>query len=173
MKEQSFVEKYTKHTISKISTSTVMPTIIGGVLLYSLYTAVPSMLPSNDMSELTHETEALYKDQELFSLFLKLQKFKHVHPEAFAISVDCADKLVFLHYQLQKKEVCPVIEDRPNAFLMYKKSIQYLENMVVKSKTESSTRVPVEVHRIYLMILSCLERHWTGVLHLTQVISTG
>lgn len=150
----------------------LIPTLLGGFGIYSVYIFISNIIPNKEHHLIEQEIESLNLDQELFALFVRLQEFKTVAPKEFEIAVDCADNLVFLNYQLQNNEVQPVLNDRSNAFVIYKKCIHNLELLVNKSKSHESSRVPVEVHRIYMSILVCLERHWTGVLHLTQDVYT-
>lgn len=165
--------KYFESLLSKKRNMYVdfIPPVFAGVGLYSLYSILQNHLPQKEVKLMQQEIESLCIDQELFSLFLRLQKFKFIDSDLFEKSVDFADNLVFLHKQLQMGEVKPVLDDRPNAFFVYKNCIHNLEMLVKKSRNYKLSRVPVEIHRIYLSILICLERHWTGVLHLTQDIS--
>jgi hypothetical protein len=62
------------------------------------------------------------------------------------------------------------IQDRPNAFLHLKNACQQLEDLFQSAQRHPHSRVPVEVHRLYVLIFTCLETHWTSILHLTQVV---
>ena len=118
--------------------------------------------------QLNPTTEALSVDQELFSLFCQLQEHRKVNEMCFRRAVDDSDRLVFLHEQLRTKQIDTSLKDRPAAFLYFKSAIQNLENFYQDSEHHPSVRVPVEVHRLYVLIFECLEKHWNAILHLTQ-----
>lgn len=115
-------------------------------------------------------TEALSEDQEVFSLFCQLQEYRTINESAFRRAVDDADRLIFLHMQLRNGVIQASLQDRPNAFLHLKNACQHLEAVFQSAQHHAHARVPVEVHRLYVLIFTCLESHWTSVLHLTQVI---
>lgn len=123
-----------------------------------------------NVQDLDPTTEALCEDQELFALFCQLQEYRKIDESLFRKAVDSSDRLVFLHKQLRDKEVIASLRDRPNAFIYLTNSSQNLVSFFEKSKSHSSARVPVEVHRLYELIFMCLETHWKGVMHLTQSI---
>lgn len=127
---------------------------------------------STNVQELNPLTEAICEDHELFSLFCQLQEYRNLSETFFRRAVDDADRLVFLRLQLQSKTVQPSLEDRPNAFLYFKNAVRSLEKLFELSKKHALPRVPVEVHRLYLLIFTCLESHWNAILHATQNIKT-
>jgi len=141
----------------------------GGLIAGVLYQLSSIWLKQKtNVQELDPLTEALCEDQELFSLFCQLQEHRKVSETSFRRAVDEADRLVFLHTQLQSQEVTASLNDRPRAFLHLKNSVKNLENMFQLSQKHPISRVPVEVHRLYVLIFTCLETHWNAVLHLTQ-----
>jgi len=115
-------------------------------------------------------TEALCEDQELFSLFCQLQAHRGLCEKAFRRAVDDADRLVFLHLQLNQATVQPTLEDRPSAFINLKNSVNALEEIFAIAQKHPHPRVAVEVHRLYVLIFACLENHWNSVLHITQTV---
>ena len=123
-----------------------------------------------NVQDLSPPTEALWEDQEMFALFCQLQEFRDIAPLAFRRAVDEADKLVFLHCQLKSNTIAPVLADRANAFLHFKMCTKYLESFFVTAQHHKTARVPVEVHRLYMLIFDLMENHWNAVLHLTQKI---
>ena len=120
--------------------------------------------------DLDPPTEALNEDAELFALFCQLQAYRKLNEAAFRRAVDDADRLVFLHTQLRNTEVKASLTDRPNAFLFFKNAVYNLELLFDSSFKHPMPRIPVEVHRLYLLIFASLETHWNSVLHLTQSI---
>ena len=123
-----------------------------------------------NVQELDPLTEALCDDQELFALFCQLKEYRKLSEMCFRRAVDDADRLVFLHMQLRKQEVKASLNDRPSAFLHLKNSVKNLEKLFNLSQKHPIPRVPVEVHRLYVLIFTCLENHWNAILHLTQTI---
>lgn len=120
--------------------------------------------------DLDPPTEALHEDQELLALFCQLQEYRTLGDNVFRRAVDDADRLVFLHLQLRNKDVAAALHDRPHAFLYLKHAVENLERLLTLSQDHPMPRVPVEVHRLYVLIFTCLETHWNGILHLTRTV---
>ena len=131
--------------------------------LVSIYTTYDT-----DTNQLTPDTEALVKDMELFILFCRLQKYKHIDLTSFESLVNDTDRLMLYHVQLESEQIQPSIADRPTAFMFFKSAIKSLDKFVATSKLNSPGKEYVEVHQIYKLIYSNLEEHWNSVLKLTQ-----
>jgi hypothetical protein len=143
----------------------------GGLMAGLLYQLTSIWIKQKtNIQDLDPLTEALCDDQELFALFCQLQEYRNISEMSFRRAVDNADRLIFLHVQLQKNQVSASLTDRPNAFLHLKNAVRNLEEMFKLSQKHPMSRIPVEVHRLYVLIFTCLENHWNAILHLTQRI---
>jgi len=123
-----------------------------------------------NVQDLSPLTEALCDDAETFALFCQLQEYRDQDEISFRRAVDNADRLILLHVQLRKGIIQPSLTDRPTGFLHFKNTIKYLEKFFTSSKESSSARIPVEVHRLYLLLFNNLESHWNSILHLTHEV---
>jgi len=145
----------------------------GGLAAGCLYqiTAIWAKQKTN-VQDLSPATEALCDDSELFALFCQLQEYRTVSELHFRRAVDSADRLLFLHAQLRSEKVQATLSDRPNAFLYLKYAVFHLEALFDKAQAHPISRVPVEIHRLYVLIFESMEKHWNAILHLTQRIAT-
>jgi hypothetical protein len=149
----------------------IMNWTVSGLVVGALYQMTSIwMRQKSNSQDLNPLTEALVDDDELFSLFCQLQEHRTVDEVSFRRAVDDADRLVFLHMQLRSEQVKASMHDRANAFLYLKSSLKYLEILFQNSRTHVLPRVPVTIHKLYVLIFTCLEKHWNAILHLTQDI---
>lgn len=157
--------------LTRNDTKSVLSWGVGGFVAAAMYQLTSIWVRQRtNTGELGPETEALGDDPELFSLFCQLQEHCKLSHAAFRQSVNDADRLVFLHLQLQNNEIKPSLKDRTVAFLHFKSAVRNMEALFEAAQLHPLPRVPVEVHRLYVLIFTCLENHWNSILHTTQVI---
>lgn len=145
---------------------------IGGILLAISYHIISmSNISQKKNHKLSESTEVLHLDDELFSLFCRLQKYEEIDKQSFESSVDNADRLVFICIQLKKNEIQSTLQDRPEAFKCFKMAVNSIENILNTCQRLHIPRVYVEIHRLYSSIYECLQVYWTDVLKLTNEIN--
>lgn len=121
-----------------------------------------------NVQDLDPSTEALFRDDYMFSLFCQLQEYRSVDEKMFRKSVDECDRLVFHHMLLREGVVAPDNEDSSRAFVTFTLATKYLESFVRTANKSNCTRTKVYVHRFYTMIHECLENHLNGIFKLSN-----
>lgn len=125
-----------------------------------------------NVNDLSPETDVLWEDMELFSLFCQLQEFRSINELYFTRAVQFADRLLYLHKQLKTNEDIQVsLDDRPRAFLYFSHCRTHLEKLCDAAKQSASAKHAVIVHKLYTAIFACLEVYIKKVVHLTESVS--
>lgn len=117
------------------------------------------------------DIEAIETRSLIYFLLCKLQKYSDINEDAFLKTVEFTDRLLLIESGLYRKQIKPVLQDRPRSYSYYKRAISYIEEIYIGSKSCQSARVQVEVHSIYIKLYDELKLRWENILKLTRDVS--
>ncbi len=146
---------------------------VGGLILACMYQTMNILWKRAVYHKLeTMDTESLHQDIALNNSFLQLEKHvlgadPTVHTD-FIRSIDAADRLVFLRFQLERNAVTATVEDRVSAYLQFDRCESAIASLMKKLEATYKAKDYVQLQRLATNLSDGLALHLKTVMMLTR-----